>query len=108
MITFTILYSNACNFWEHLRSELQELIKEKNLDANIEEVLVETDEQASKHRFFGSPQLLINGKDIDPMAEQMTTFQAGGCRFVVWQEKMYEYPPREMILDAIEKPTASK
>ena len=101
MITFTILHNDACNFWEHLRSELQELIKEQNLDAKVEELLIETDEQAAEHRFFGSPQLLINGKDIDPMAEKMTRFQAGGCRLVVWQDKMHEYPPKEMIQEAI-------
>jgi hypothetical protein len=66
-------------------------------------VKIETQEDAETHQYFGSPQININGKDIDPMAENVTNFKFAGCRFYIYKEKTYEFPPKEMLEEALEK-----
>lgn len=98
---FTILHNAACNFWKFLKRDLEALVRDQNLDADIKEVLVKDDAEAARLKFSGSPQLLVNGRDIDPMADRITTFHVGGCRPVLFREKLHEYPPREMIAEAL-------
>ncbi len=99
---FTILHNNECNFWETVKHDLESLAKQKELDCTIEDVLVANDGEARRWKFAGSPQLLINGKDIDPMADRITNYHASGCRPVVWKGKLYEYVPVEMIAAALD------
>ncbi len=98
---FIILHNKECNYWFLLKKDLENLIQEKNLDAEIKEILIENDKQAKKLKFSGSPQLLINGKDIDPMSEKIINYHAGGCRPILYQDKLYDWPPREMIEKAL-------
>jgi len=98
---FTIFHNKECNFWRILKGRLEKFISEKHLDAEIEEVLINNEEEAKKYRFAGSPQLTLNGKDIDPMANLITNFHIAGCRPVFWKGKSYDYPPMEMVEEAI-------
>mgnify|MGYP001570880754 CR=1 FL=1 len=99
--SFIIFHNRECNFWLILKRRLESFIREKQLDAEIKEILVNDDEEAKNYHFAGSPQLMLNGKDIDLMAGAVTNFHASGCRPVFWKGKFYDYPPMEMIEEAI-------
>lgn len=101
--TFTILHNAECNFWEVLKSNLEQLAKELGLNYEIEEVFVHTDDEAKQRKFAGSPQLLINGEDIDPASSKITNFHASGCRPVFYKDTFYEYMPIDLIKDALER-----
>lgn len=45
---------------------LQDVLADLDVDAHIERIKVETQEQAQELRFPGSPTIRINGVDIDP------------------------------------------
>lgn len=97
-----ILHNKDCNFWQIAKKELEALLEEKELTVPIEEILISTDEEAVQHKFAGSPKILVNGQDIDPMADKVTNFHASGCRVYFWKGKAYEVPPREMMEEALQ------
>lgn len=90
-----LLHNKECHMWKKLRDILL------GMGIEPEVIEIETEEQAQEFRFAGSPQLLIDGKDVDPMAEKITNFHVSGCRVYLWKGKMYEYPPQEMIETAL-------
>ena len=93
--------------WPTAEKELKEALAKAGLPGDYDIVVVGNDEEAKKHRFFGSPQITVDGKDIDTVAKKASRFQAEGCRLYMWQGKMYEYPLKEMILTALRKVKSS-
>lgn len=98
-----LIRNEGCHIWQTAEKVLKEALSEVGLPSEYEIVVVKSDEEASLYRFFGSPQITINGADIDPTAVKAQTFQKTGCRIYMWNKKMYEYPTHEMIVDAIKK-----
>ncbi len=103
MLDIEILRNEECHNWKKLYDALKGWLRMWGLNNHIKPkiTVIRTDEEAKKRKFFGSPQLLINGKDVDPMAERMTNFHASGCRVYIWEGKLYDFPPKEMIEKAI-------
>lgn len=100
-----LVRNDGCHIWQTAEKVLKEALSEAGLPADYEIVVVKNDEEAKKYGFFGSPQIIIDQKDIDSKAEKATRFQVEGCRFYLWEGKMYEYPPKEMILQTLKKPS---
>lgn len=98
-----LLHNKECGFWQKTKVDLEELLKELGIDIEVEEILIEDDEQAKRYRFFGSPQVMINDEDIDPMAKTVTNFHASGCRLYVYKDKMNDFPPKEMLGGTLRK-----
>ncbi len=99
----TILHNKTCNIWRTTKGTIEAILKENGTSAEIEEVVIADDAQAKERHFAGSPQVLIDGQDIDPMAEKVTNYHESGCRFYIWKDKLHEGPPREMLEEAILK-----
>lgn len=97
-----LLYSEGCHTWEKALELLKEILTEKNLSVEVKIIKVSTQEEAEKYHYFGSPQIDINGKDIDPMAEKITNFNPAGCRLYIYRGSTYELPPKEMIEEVVE------
>lgn len=98
-----LIRNEGCHIWQTAEAVLKEALAQANLPPEYEIVVVADDTQAQQYRFFGSPQITVNGVDIDPNAQKATKFQEAGCRLYLWQGKMYEHPPKEMILGALWK-----
>jgi hypothetical protein len=62
----TFLFYEDCPSHELALERLREVLNEKGIDANVEVVKVESEEQAQELHFVGSPTILLNGQDIDP------------------------------------------
>jgi len=60
------LYSEDCPSHEDALERLRRVMAEEGVEVDIDVRKIETDEQAEKFRFLGSPTILINGRDIDP------------------------------------------
>ncbi len=63
----TFLYFEDCPSHEAALARLRQVMAEEGIQAEIEIVKVETDEQAQGRHFVGSPTILIDGQDIDPL-----------------------------------------
>ena len=60
------LYYEDCPSHDVALDRLREVMSEVAVEAEIDIVKVDTDEQAKRLRFIGSPTILVNGEDIDP------------------------------------------
>jgi hypothetical protein len=95
------LYWSDCPSHPEARKRLREVLDELDLQAQVDEVEVLTDEQAERVAFPGSPTIRVNGVDVDPKgASQMGT--ALTCRVYVLEDGRYSpVPSMEMIRRAL-------
>ena len=98
-----LLNNRDCHVWGKVLHDLRREMDGLGTKSNVKVLEIDTDEQAKQYTFFGSPQVLVNGKDIDPMAKKMTTFHVTGCRVYFWKGKGLDFPPKEMIKAALQK-----
>jgi len=69
-----VLYFHGCPNHDALLPRLRELMVRADVDAPVELTRVESVEAAERERFLGSPTLRVDGRDVDPTAEQRTDF----------------------------------
>jgi hypothetical protein len=62
---------------------------------------VESQEEARRSRFLGSPTVRVNGRDIDPGAEARTDYGLK-CRLYRTPDGIMGTPPDSLIIDALE------
>lgn len=66
MLKVTFLYYEDCPSHEEALARLHGAIAEEGVTAEAEIIRLETDEEAQRYRFVGSPTILVEGRDIDP------------------------------------------
>lgn len=66
MLHVTFLYYEDCPSHDLALGRLRQVLSEEGIEAAVEIVKVETDEQAVQLRFIGSPTIRIGGQDLDP------------------------------------------
>ena len=91
-----ILYFEGCPNHRSTVDLTRQLVSELGLDLEIREVPIETDAQAQQMRFLGSPSVRVNGRDIEPTAEEPREFSLS-CR--VYRDG--GVPPRDLLLGAL-------
>lgn len=99
-IKIQILYFPNCPIYKKLEKLARETIKELGIDVDLELVNIQTREDAKKYHFTGSPGLLINGKDIDPLAKDAPVVLKS-CKIYRTEEGMKMMPIKRMIVEAI-------
>ena len=65
-MTVELLYWEGCPSHDEARELLEEVLRERGLDAEVEIRHVATREEAVELGFPGSPTIRIDGRDIDP------------------------------------------
>ena len=61
-----ILYFDGCPNHQPTAYLVQDVVRTLGVDATIREVEVRYAEEAERLRFFGSPTIHVNGRDVDP------------------------------------------
>jgi hypothetical protein len=61
-----LLWWEGCPSYPRALEELRAVLREEGLDADVEMREVESDEQAERERFPGSPTIRIDGQDVVP------------------------------------------
>ncbi len=59
-----LLYILDCPWCVKTKKLIRESLEELGVKAEVEEILIDTDEKAKKYKFIGSPTVKVNGKDI--------------------------------------------
>jgi hypothetical protein len=97
-----LLYFSGCPNHQRALAVLQEVIRTAKLHASIELVAVETQEDAERQQFYGSPTIRVNGIDIlppDPSAQP-----ALACRvYRTALGALTPIPPAEVIAAALQR-----
>ncbi len=72
-----VLYIGGCCTHRSVVMMAQEVVKELDLDADIEEVQVRSAAAAQRLRFLGSPSVRVDRVDIEPSARSCTDYALG-------------------------------
>jgi hypothetical protein len=64
-----LLWWDGCPSYPETRADLERVLQEEGLDAEVRMVEIESDEQARRERFPGSPTIRVGGEDILPPPE---------------------------------------
>lgn len=95
-----LLYFDGCPSYEALLPELRDLLARVGIEDEIVLRRVESLEAAERERFLGSPTIRIDGRDVDPGAEQRDDFGMK-CRLYATEDGLRGAPPDAWILHAI-------
>jgi hypothetical protein len=74
VIHVLVLSSEGCDNTLPTILLIEKTARELNLPIKLETLLIETQDQAERNRFPGSPTVQINGIDIDPAMRNNTSF----------------------------------
>ena len=98
-VRIEVLYFDGCPTYVDATRTLREVLSELGEEAEVELVAVNTDEEAKRLRFPGSPTIRVNGRDLFPMPKR--SVWALGCRTYATPEGLKGHSTREMVRDAL-------
>lgn len=98
----TIALSEGCAHKDQARALLKEAIAEAGVEAEIEEILVRTDEDAKNASVIGSPSIKVEGLDVE-YADREPDETSNGCRYYNTPAGWKPLPEKGMILRAISR-----
>lgn len=69
-----LLFSPRCGVTKSTSIMVKAVLSELGLEASVSEVVVNTDQEARDLKFLGSPSIRVNGRDIEPRAEEQQNY----------------------------------
>jgi len=93
-VKFELLYFNGCPSWENGLKNLQLALQEEGINASVEIVQVEDDEDATRLKFLGSPHFRIDGHDLWPEEREIYSLS---CRVYPTPEGIKGFPTVAML-----------
>ena len=93
------LYFEGCPNHQKAYELLQQILREKNIDTVVERIEIKDDEDATRHKFVGSPTIRIDGTDVDVSSSNPPYGRT--CRLYRVEEKLSAIPSRVMIESAV-------
>ncbi len=102
--TVKVLYYRDCPHFMQTTQDVKAILSEEGLSADIQSVdLARTPDVEKGMPFAGSPTILVNGQDIAPAGDTFNGPMRGNCRLYEYKDEVYEYPPKELIREALTK-----
>jgi hypothetical protein len=96
-----VLFFDGCPSHERLLPRLTQLIDEAGVDAELVLRRVESLEAAEAERFLGSPTVRIDGRDIDPTADDRDDYGLK-CRLYRTPEGASGTPPDDWVRSVLD------
>ena len=96
-----ILYFDGCPTYKIAERALREVIAEEGMDAEIKLVVVNSDEEAQRVHFAGSPTIRVDGEDLFAVPEREK--YALCCRMYATPEGLKGSPSAEMLSEVLTK-----
>jgi hypothetical protein len=90
-----ILYFDGCPSYREAQATLEEVLSQGDAIAEVRLVAVNTDEEAQRLRFPGSPTLRVDGEDLFSVPDRAR--YALGCRMYATLEGLKGSPTAEMV-----------
>jgi hypothetical protein len=95
-VRIELLYFDGCPNHEALLPRLRELLARAGVSSEIDVRRIADDEAAQRERFLGSPSVRVNGRDVEPHADQRTDFGLK-CRLYCTPAGLSGQPPEEWL-----------
>jgi|SRR6266508_2324023 hypothetical protein len=100
-MTIEVLHWEGCPSLDETLALLDDVLRERGLDAKIEVHHVGTQEEADATDFHGSPTIKVEGRDIDPVGAA-TQRAALACRIYHLPDgRVSPVPSRAMLEEAL-------
>ena len=96
-----LLYLDACLSYRRAEKTLREVLAKESMEADVELVAVNSDEEARRLRFPGSPTIRLDGQDLFPVAEREDW--SLGCRVYATPEGLKGSPTAEMLRETLRR-----
>ncbi len=96
-----ILYFDGCPTYEAATKTLRAVLAEEGLEAEVQLVAVNSDDEAGRLRFPGSPTIRVDGEDVFPVAGREEWRL--GCRVYATPQGLRGSPTAEMLREALMK-----
>ena len=106
-MTIELLYFDGCPSHAAFLPRLRELLDRAGVQVPVQQRRVQSDEDARRERFLGSPTLRIDGVDVDPGAGRQTDFGLW-CRLYPTADGLRGTPPDEWVLAALQRAGARR
>jgi hypothetical protein len=98
-VEIRFLYSEECPSHDEALERLRKILNEEGIQAEVEVLRVETFEDAKRLRYPGSPTILIDGRDIEPISNPE---YAPSCRAYRLEDgRISPLPSVSMIRNAV-------
>jgi hypothetical protein len=94
-----VLYFDGCPTYVIAEKILKEVLADEGMEAEVKLIAVNTDEEARKLRFPGSPTIRVDERDLFPALEREDWRL--GCRVYATREGMKGSPTAEMLREAL-------
>ena len=94
-----ILYFDGCPTYEGAERAVREALAGRGMDPRVDLVAVNTDEEAERLKFPGSPTFRADGEDLFPVPDRSAW--ALGCRMYLTPDGLKGHPTAEMIGEAL-------
>jgi hypothetical protein len=106
-VTIELLYFDGCPNHEALISRLREMLTASGLSTAIDLRCIADETHAERERFLGSPTVRVNGKDVEPGAEQRTDFGMK-CRLYRTDTGLSGQPQADWLRAALSRAVADQ
>ena len=93
-----LLYFDGCPSWENGLQNLQTALQEDGISASVKMVKVETDEDAARLKFLGSPHFRVDGMDL--WHEERDVYSLS-CRVYPTPNGIKGYPTVQMLKEKL-------
>lgn len=101
----TLLHNESCPSTEDALARLNRVLDKLGEHAEVEVILVTTEEEARESGFLGSPTILIDGADIEEtVRREPGSAVLEACRIYLRPDgRVSPLPPEELIEQAIQR-----
>ena len=96
-----VLYFDGCPTYETATKTLQAILAQEGLEAEVQLIAVNSDEEAGRLHFPGSLTIRVDGRDLFPVAEREDWRL--GCRVYATPQGLRGSPTAEMLREALMK-----
>jgi hypothetical protein len=97
-----ILYLEGCPNHDRARGLVEQIAAELRLEPKVNLVKVRDAEAAVEHNFLGSPTIRVDGRDVEPAADDRTDV-AFSCRVYRTDNGFSGQPTEAWIREALEE-----
>jgi hypothetical protein len=99
-MTIEVLFFDGCPSYERLLGHLPRVLADAGIDTPLILRAICGAEEAERERFLGSPTVRIDGRDIEPGAEDRVDYGLK-CRVYGSAGGLRGMPPDQLILEAL-------
>ena len=94
-----LFYFDDCPSWKKALEILEVSLDKMGISQNVSLISIETQEEAARYKFTGSPMIRVNGIDLFPTSQ---TNYALGCRVYQTSQGYQGWPTEEMVSEKLQ------